>query len=70
MKQNSTANQNSKRLICCLAYILFFGSLFAPAIQAQTNVTVSGKVTDSKNTPLEGVSIIIKGTNKGVVTIK
>ena len=31
-------------------------------------VTISGKVTDSKNAPLEGVSVLIKGTNKGVTT--
>ena len=30
--------------------------------------TVSGKVTDSKNAPLEGVTVLIKGTNKGVTT--
>ena len=36
--------------------------LFAPP------TTITGKVTDSKNAPLEGVSIVIKGTNKGVTT--
>ncbi|MDE3251381.1 MAG: SusC/RagA family TonB-linked outer membrane protein [Bacteroidota bacterium] len=30
--------------------------------------TITGKVTDSKNAPLEGVSILIRGTNKGVTT--
>jgi len=30
--------------------------------------TVTGKVTDSKNAPLEGVSVLVKGSNKGVTT--
>lgn len=31
-------------------------------------ITVNGTVTDSKNLPLEGVSVFVKGTKKGVVT--
>ncbi|MEN9686720.1 MAG: hypothetical protein RLZZ28_2506 [Bacteroidota bacterium] len=31
-------------------------------------VTITGKVTDSKNAPLEGVSVLIKGTTRGVTT--
>jgi hypothetical protein len=30
--------------------------------------TITGKVTDSKNAPLEGVSVLVKGTSKGVTT--
>lgn len=30
--------------------------------------TITGRVTDSKNAPMEGVSITIKGTNRGVTT--
>lgn len=30
--------------------------------------TITGKVTDSKNTPLEGVSVTISGTTRGVTT--
>ncbi len=30
--------------------------------------TITGKVTDSKNAPLDGVSVQIKGTNRGVTT--
>jgi hypothetical protein len=36
-------------------------------VQAQTS-TVTGKVTDSKNAPLEGVSVTIKGTTRGTTT--
>jgi TonB-linked SusC/RagA family outer membrane protein len=31
-------------------------------------ITVSGKVVDSKNAALEGVSVLVKGTKKGVTT--
>jgi len=30
--------------------------------------TISGQITDEFNSPLEGVSVLIKGTNKGVVS--
>ncbi|MBI1692444.1 MAG: TonB-dependent receptor plug domain, partial [Bacteroidetes bacterium] len=30
--------------------------------------TVTGRVTDAKNAPMEGVTVVIKGTNKGVTT--
>jgi TonB-linked SusC/RagA family outer membrane protein len=30
--------------------------------------TITGKVTDAKNAPMEGVSVTIKGSNKGVTT--
>ena len=70
MKSNT--QRKLKRNIRLVACILFFSFILAPTIQAQkadgSSVTVSGKVTDSKNAPLEGVSIIIKGTNKGVVS--
>ncbi len=37
-------------------------------IQLAADVTITGRVTDPKNEPLPGVSIIAKGTGKGVVT--
>ncbi|NDA62777.1 MAG: SusC/RagA family TonB-linked outer membrane protein, partial [Chitinophagia bacterium] len=41
-----------------------------PAIRynAAPPSTITGRVTDAKNAPLEGVSVVIKGTNKGVTT--
>jgi hypothetical protein len=32
------------------------------------SITVSGKVTDSKNNPLPGVTVLLKGTNRGAYT--
>lgn len=32
------------------------------------NTTIKGKVLDENNTPLQGVTVLIKGTNKGVTT--
>jgi TonB-dependent starch-binding outer membrane protein SusC len=56
-------------------------SLFVLAFQVQASppkingnfkntppISVSGKVTDAKNNPLEGVSITIKGTNQGATS--
>ena len=34
----------------------------------QQSKTVSGKVTDSSGAPLPGVSVVIKGTNTGIIT--
>lgn len=35
---------------------------------AQTRITVTGTVTDEGGSPLPGVSVIIKGTSRGVST--
>jgi len=35
---------------------------------AQSKVTVNGKVTDSSGTPLPGVSVVVKGTTNGIIT--
>ena len=47
-----------------LTLLLFFLPVF---ISAQ-NRTVSGQVRDSKSNPLPGVSVVVKGTDKGVST--
>jgi len=44
--------------------LLITGTAFSAFAQKQIN----GKVTDKEGAPLEGVSVTIKGTNKGVVT--
>jgi TonB-linked SusC/RagA family outer membrane protein len=66
------------RKIACIAILA--GSLSGPASAGWRDPvkipapflappeTITGKVTDSKNTPLEGVSIQVKGTNRGVTT--
>ncbi|MBV9987129.1 MAG: TonB-dependent receptor [Chitinophagaceae bacterium] len=55
-----------------LAYFLMlfgFLALSAPASAAYPPpATITGKVTDAKNAPLEGVSVLVKGTKKGVTT--
>jgi TonB-linked SusC/RagA family outer membrane protein len=56
-----------------ISYTLFRNNIVlstadAPTIQGQQQKSVSGKVTDSSATPLPGVTIIVKGINKGTVT--
>ncbi|MEI6583332.1 MAG: SusC/RagA family TonB-linked outer membrane protein [Chitinophagia bacterium] len=40
----------------------------ATRLYAAPPSTVTGRVTDAKNAPMEGVTVVIKGTNKGVTT--
>ncbi|MCW3089004.1 MAG: TonB-dependent receptor plug [Ferruginibacter sp.] len=80
MKQNTKTNQSHNGSMLRVACFLVFLGTFAPNMQARENphhvlsetrippITLSGKVTDSKNIPLEGVSVFIKGTKRGVVT--
>lgn len=46
-------------------YFLFFPFLFAINMMVAQTKTVTGTVTDDKNSPLPGVSILVKGTNTG-----
>jgi TonB-linked SusC/RagA family outer membrane protein len=48
----------------CLPWLLLFACL--PAL-AQQGITVQGKVTDEKNAPMMGVSVRVKGTDRGVI---
>jgi TonB-linked SusC/RagA family outer membrane protein len=52
-----------KRILICLFCMLVFS---AQSIFAQSKVT--GTVTDGSGSPLIGVSVLVKGTNKGTVT--
>src|SRR5689334_12660886 len=53
-----------RELLLCL----FFALLIAPTVLAQSRV-VTGKVSDVKdNTPLPGVSVLVKGSERGTVT--
>ena len=47
---------------------LFLSLLLPHALIAQTSRSVSGNVYDSKKSPLQGVSITVKGTTKGTTT--
>lgn len=40
-----------------------------PQVEAPLPIlTITGKITDSEGKPLEGVSVVVKSTNKGVIT--
>jgi len=47
---------------------LTFGTIEFLAENGQQQRTVSGKVTDTNNQPLPGVTVVIKGTTQGTVT--
>src|SRR6476620_3722665 len=50
-----------------LLFIMLGMLLICAQLLAQ-NRTVSGKVTDEKGNPIEGASVLIRGTKQGVVT--
>ena len=52
---------SQRYLLLCLATLLV-------SMQAIGQKTVSGIVSDADAVPLHGVNVIVKGTNKGVVT--
>ncbi|HEU4469797.1 MAG TPA: SusC/RagA family TonB-linked outer membrane protein [Flavisolibacter sp.] len=52
-----------RRLLCTL-----LGMLLISAQLLAQNRTISGKIVDEKNSPISGVSVIIKGTKTGTVT--
>jgi len=45
-----------------------FGNDMAGTGTAQRSVPITGRIVDSKGVPLEGVSITVKGSNKGTLT--
>jgi TonB-linked SusC/RagA family outer membrane protein len=53
-----------QKLKCGLLFGLLWVMLFAVPAAAQSK-TITGKITDENNQPLEGVSIGVKGTNAG-----
>jgi len=64
-------NKNIKSNFHRLGKIFFlvnFLLLFFTFARGQQTVIVKGIVTSSDNTPLRGVSVMVKGTTKGVVT--
>ncbi len=40
--------------------------LFLLPVMAQSNIRVSGRVTDDRGTPIQSVSVVVKGSNTGV----
>jgi len=54
-----------RQLVC----FLFISICLPLVLNAKVpSLTVSGKVTDSKKSPLPGVSILLKGTTRGTTT--
>ncbi|MEO6547661.1 MAG: SusC/RagA family TonB-linked outer membrane protein [Ferruginibacter sp.] len=80
MKQNTKTNQPIKGSRLYGLCFLVFLAASAPNLHARETphhllskkeippITVTGKVVDARNVPLEGVSVYVKGTKKGVVT--
>ncbi|WP_246229766.1 carboxypeptidase-like regulatory domain-containing protein [Mucilaginibacter humi] len=48
-------------IVCCMM-------LSVAALAQQPGRTITGNVKDEKNQPLPGVSVLIAGTNTGVMT--
>ncbi len=51
---------------CCFLIIMYFCAIFSG--NAQSRQSVTGKVVDESGTPLPSVSIVLKGTSRGVNT--
>ena len=48
-------------------FLLLWGVVFLAA-QAIAQRTISGKVTNEKGTPLQNVSVMVRGTTTGTIT--
>lgn len=46
-------------------FLLFVVSLISMQIEAQSKVTLSGKITDQSGTPLSQVTIAVENTSRG-----
>ncbi|MDD4109509.1 MAG: carboxypeptidase-like regulatory domain-containing protein, partial [Prolixibacteraceae bacterium] len=65
----SGKNRNIFRAMKLMLIILVICFMHVPStVFAIQQSTVSGKVSDSRNQPLPGVTVIIKGTTQGTVT--
>ena len=55
---------------CIATFIITLSSVafFLPAAVAQSTGAVAGEVTDAEDAPLEGVNVVVKGTNLGAAT--
>ncbi len=76
MKMTKEKNQSRERLIAMRTRLMRFSSLLFLAIvvqcltpvYAQQTITVSGEVTEASGAPLPGVTVVVKGTQQGIVT--
>ncbi|MCH5598081.1 carboxypeptidase-like regulatory domain-containing protein [Niabella ginsengisoli] len=65
MRKNNPVLWYRKAVWCINLFLCLSISLFA---SAQNGSSISGKVTDDKQQPLIGVSVIVKGTSNGTAT--
>ncbi len=79
MKKKPKLLTGGRGLLRCAVIGVLSLSALVPEVQARSTniagftknippISVTGKVTDSKNNPLEGVSVVIKGTTRGATT--
>src|SRR5690554_4899323 len=57
--------QSKRCLVTSLVFVLCL--LIAPGVYAQQR-TISGTVTDSRNLPMVGVTVLVEGTTTGTIT--
>lgn len=55
-----------KRLTLVLSGLCFF---LLPLLAVAQSLQISGKVTDTEGNPIENVSVVLKGTNQGTVSL-
>jgi len=48
--------------------LLFSFAIFVLTASAQNNILVKGRITDERNLPVNGASVILKGTTIGAAT--
>lgn len=59
---------NVKHIVKDRHILLFPEDLKSETVQAVQQKQVTGKVTDTKGSPIPGVSVVVKGTTAGVIT--
>lgn len=74
----TSAGPGVLRLVCMMVLLCSFAVTamaagkkepsYSPFKMPAPPATITGKVTDSKNAPIEGVNVTIKGTTRGTVT--
>src|SRR5882757_10078870 len=61
-------NPHAWRAGSCMPLLILLSFLVAPFALLAQQKTITGHVTDSRKAPLQGVSILIKGTSHGATT--
>lgn len=65
--KNETKNNKDYVERLLMTFLILF-LMFSGVVNAQENITITGKVTEISGQPLPGVTILIKGTSNGTVT--